>query len=62
MGSAVGRHPVSGRNARAAIGASLQAAERHNDAILELIKAVKAQAAILNRGFWGRLAWVVLGR
>ena len=62
-------HPISGRAARAALGATQSAVNRqaqvvfsHEAAIREHAHAIKALSAFTQRGFFARLKWLAVGR
>lgn len=65
----VPNHPLSLRKTRSAVVGSLAAINQHAEAINQLREVAMAStaqidtvSAVLARGFWGRLRWLVLGR
>ena len=59
-------HPMSAKKTRAAVRAQESALNNQADAIGAIVREVKAQrewiAEFNDRGFFGRLRWLVLGR
>jgi hypothetical protein len=60
------QHPISGRSARAALGVTIEMLDRQSKAIVGLAGTVKDQGELLDnlldRGFFGRLKWLLTGR
>ncbi len=58
-------HPISGRKARAILGASISALNRQAQALVELNGKLKDLDAIVTdltgRTLWGRLKWLLTG-
>ena len=59
-------HPISGRKARGALSASIQSLYKQAEAIEAIAAKVREQDEWINafndRGFFGRLKWLLVGR